>query len=193
MKIWNLNSSWQIAVLNEEASGTVLGWEREWQIQAQCLQCRMALCNSHTIHSSSLSHFAKQTVIADWGFFPSLFLSDQHLFFSRWMPSLKRRGLKIKFNVQAWKMFPGCFSIGLFHPVSHTAIVESLFTGLWTVLNPQCWRALSKFKKNCILKSLLLSVSTPSLQPCLLIWLHSQPGCSSVQDGTSGMRWRSWE
>lgn len=47
---------------------------------------------THTIQSSSLSYFAKQTVIADWVFFPSLFLSDQHLFLVDECQVLKDRG-----------------------------------------------------------------------------------------------------
>lgn len=128
-------------------------------------------------------------------FSPFLFLSDQHLFFSRWMPSLKRQGWQIKFNMQAWKMFPGCFSIGPFHPVLHAAIIGSLLAGLWTVLNPQWWQALSKFFKKILFWNdcPFLSAPHPSSPACSQGRTSNQdaPRCRTgllVQDGDPGSR-----
>lgn len=149
---------------------------------------------THTQFIPQVSPILPSKLLEQTGvFFPSLFLSDQHLFLVDECQVLKDGGGRLNLMCRHERCFLDASPLD-FSTQSNTLLLKEAFSLVYELcLILSVAEALSHFFKNCILKSLLLSVSTPPLHPCLLIWLHSQPGCSSVQNGTSGMRWRSWE
>lgn len=85
-------------------------------IKTWLVPCRVALCDQH-ITDFSLRLYQQNLVKDWWGFFCSFsFRSTFFFHHSKWMQSFKGQGWQIKFNMQAWKTFPGCFSIRSFHP-----------------------------------------------------------------------------